>query len=184
MNCASCASLESTEPNVCKGCGPAYNRWTPMSTEMIPAVEVPVLKDTNPKDGIGATKLPLSLVPSTAVALQSLAHLDGALKYGKWNWRIAGVRASIYVDAAQRHLSKWFHGEDIDPDNGLPHLAMAMACLNILVDSQAMGKLTDDRPPRAPIGHFFDNLTVHVGRLAAKHADKTPYHHTVKDSEC
>lgn len=30
MNCASCANLASTEPNVCKGCGPFYNLWKPL----------------------------------------------------------------------------------------------------------------------------------------------------------
>lgn len=150
---------------------------------LFPELEVPVLKDTNPKDGIGATKLPLSLVPSTAIALASLAHLDGALKYGKWNWRVSGVRASIYVDAAKRHLEKWFHGEDIDPDNDLPHLAMAMACLNIIVDAQACGKLHDDRPPRVDLGRFIDNLTPHVSRLTEKHKDKSPTHYEIAPAQ-
>lgn len=151
---------------------------------LFPELEVPTpaLKDTNPKDGIGATKLPLHLVPSTATALASLAHLDGALKYGKWNWRVAGVRASIYVDACKRHIEKWFHGEDDDPDNGLPHLAMALACLNILIDAQACGKLHDDRPPRAPIEEFFNDLTPHVARLTEKHKDKNPRHWGIEDS--
>lgn len=145
-------------------------------------VSTPALKDTNPKDGIGATKVPLHLVPATATAMAALAHLDGALKYGKWNWRVAGVRASIYVDAARRHLDKWFNGEDIDPDNGLPHLAMAMACLNIIVDAMACGKLTDDRPPKVDLGGFMDELTPHVSRLTEKHKDKNPRHWNIEDS--
>lgn len=137
------------------------------------------MKDTNPKDFLGASKLPMHLVPDTAIALACLAHLDGALKYGAWNWRASGVRASIYRAALQRHLAAWWNGEDIDPDSELPHLAMAMACLNILVDATVCEKLTDDRPPRAPIRDWFTKLTAHVSRLKAKHADKNPHHYTL-----
>jgi hypothetical protein len=142
------------------------------------------VKDTNPKDGIGATKLPLSLVPPTAIALASLAHLDGALKYGKWNWRIAGVRASIYLDALMRHVEKWAHGEDADPDSGLPHLAHALACMNILVDAQAAGKLHDDRAPAIDLDSLFARLTPHVERLKAKHAHRSPRHYSIEDTPC
>lgn len=157
------------------------------STGATGAFVVPDLKDTNPKDGIGATKLPLSLVPATAIALASLAHMDGALKYGKWNWRVAGVRASIYADAAKRHIDKWFNGEELDgnpddegdPGSGLPHLAHALACLNILVDAMACGKLNDDRPPRMDISQHFDSLTPHVKRLVDKHKGKNPVHYSI-----
>lgn len=139
-------------------------------------------KPTNPKDIIGADKLPLHLWPETATALGSLALLDGALKYGRTNWREAGVRASIYADAARRHLDAWFEGEGADPDSGLPHLGHALACLAILVDAGAAGKLTDDR--MFPGGHraFMDSLTPHVPRLKAKHAGKDPKHYTIADA--
>ena len=52
-------------------------------------------KDTNPKDAIGSGKVPMHLWPSTATAVGSIALLNGALKYGRSNWRVAGVRASI-----------------------------------------------------------------------------------------
>lgn len=138
-------------------------------------------KDTNPKDGIGAAKLPLSLVPATALAYAALAHLDGASKYGKWNWRAAGVRASIYADAAMRHLERWFNGEDNDADSGLPHLAHVLACVNILIDAKELGKLTDDRPPAADLDRLFAELTPHVARMAEKYADKSPKHYTITD---
>jgi len=144
---------------------------------------MPPTKDANPKDGIGATKLPLSLVPATAIALASLAHLDGALKYGTWNWRKAGVRASIYADAAKRHIDAWFNGEETDPDSGLPHLAHALACLNIIVDAEACGKLTDDRAVRIDIRGFFNKLTSHVSRLKAVHKGRAPRHYTIADSQ-
>ena len=67
-------------------------------------------KPTNPKDLIGSDKLPLHLWPQTATALGAVALLEGALKYGRANWRHAGVRASIYYDAAMRHWGAWFEG--------------------------------------------------------------------------
>ena len=81
-----------------------------------------------------------------------LAMLEGAVKYGGHNYRVAGVRASVYYDAARRHLDSYWEGEDIDPDSGLPHIIKAMACLHVLRDSQLMGNHTDDRPPRLPNG--------------------------------
>lgn len=141
------------------------------------------LKDTNPKDAIGSGKLPLHLWPATASALGSLGLLDGMLKYGRSNWRVAGVRASIYVDAAKRHLDKWFEGQDNDADSGLPHFAHALACLAILVDAQAAGKLNDDRMVAGGYLEMLDALTSHVARLKALHAAKDPRHYTIADSQ-
>lgn len=143
----------------------------------------PSTKPTNPKDIIGSGKLPIHLWPTTATALGCLGLLDGLLKYGRSNYRAIGVRASIYYDAARRHLDAWFEGEDIDPDSGLPHLAHALACIAIIVDARAAGKLNDDR--MFPGGHrnLIDELTPHVARLKALHADKSPKHYTIADSE-
>lgn len=139
-------------------------------------------KPSNPKDAIGAGKLPLHLWPVTATALGSLGLLDGMLKYGRSNFRAIGVRASIYYDAACRHLNAWFEGEDLDPDSGLPHLAHALACLAILVDAQAAGKLNDDRMMPGGYRAFVESLTPHVARLKALHADKSPRHYTIADA--
>lgn len=140
-------------------------------------------KDTNPKDGVGATKLPLSLVPASATALASLAHLDGALKYGLWNWRVAGVRVSVYADAALRHITKWVNGEELDQDSGVHHLGHAIACLNILVDAAACGKLVDDRPPNVRTSAFMDDITSNVERLKKKHEGKSPRHWSIADTD-
>lgn len=141
-------------------------------------------KDTNPKDAIGSTKLPLHLVPPLTAAYASLAHLNGALKYGKANWRRAGVRASIYADAAKRHIDSWLEGEEVDPDDGVPHLSAVLACIGIILDSRACGKLTDDRPLKNP-GYRaeVDQLTKHVKRLQELHAGRSPRHFTIADSE-
>jgi hypothetical protein len=140
-------------------------------------------KPSNPKDLIGSDKLPMHLWPETATALGALALLDGALKYGRGNFRAVGVRASIYVDAARRHLTAWFEGEDADPDSGLPHLGHALACLAILVDAEAAGKLNDDRQVGGGYRPLVDALSPHVARLKALHAEKNPKHYTIVDSE-
>lgn len=140
------------------------------------------LKPTNPKDALGSDKLPLHLWPTTATALGCLGLLDGALKYGRSNWRVMGVRASIYYDAARRHLDAWFEGEECDPDSRLHHLAHALACIAILVDAEAVGKLHDDRMVNGTgyRGHVRD-LTSEVPRLRAAHAGKAPKHYTIAD---
>lgn len=136
-------------------------------------------KETNPKDAIAVDKLPLHLVPDTAVAVQALAHLDGALKYGVFNYRVIGVRASVYVAAARRHLAAWFNGEDFALDSNVHHLGHAIACLNILIDAQACGKLTDDRAPKVDLK--FDAMTETVRALRVKHEGKQPRHYTIAD---
>lgn len=135
----------------------------------------------NPKDVIGSNKLPLHLWPVTATAMGCIAMFNGALKYGRSNWREIGVKASIYVDACQRHLAAWFEGHDCD-EEGVPHLASALACIAILVDCEAAGKLKDDR--QYPGGHveLVKKLTPHVERLRALHAGKSPKHYTRGDA--
>ena len=92
-------------------------------------------KPTNPKDALGSTKLPTSLVPSSLLVLATQAFAEGASKYGSYNWRAAGVRASIYKAAHDRHMERYWNGEDADPVTGVPHLASAVACLAIINDA-------------------------------------------------
>ena len=138
-------------------------------------------KDTNPKDAIGSSKLPIHLWPKTATIMGTLGLLEGMLKYGRSNWRVAGVRASIYYDALERHIGAWFEGEDTDPDSGMPHLAHALACLAILVDAAAAGMLVDDRQFPGGYRNLAEELTPHVERAKANHADKAPKHYTIED---
>jgi hypothetical protein len=142
------------------------------------------LKSTNPKDIIGSDKLPLHLVPFSAIAYECLAYLEGALKYGRANWRAAGVRFSIYYDACLRHLSKCMEGEWIDSESGIPHLAHARACLGILIDAYEAGKLKDDRMYKG--GNYNELITKYsaeVKRLKEKYKDKNPKHWTIQDNE-
>jgi len=92
------------------------------------------------------------------------------------------VRASIYADACKRHIDAWFEGEEVDPDDGVPHLAAALCCLAIIVDARAAGKLNDDRMIEGGYRKLVTELTPHVARLKALHAAKNPRHYTIKDN--
>jgi hypothetical protein len=147
---------------------------------------IEVKKSTNPKDEIGSTKLPLHLWPSEATAMGCLGLLEGECKYGRDNYVAGdGVIASIYVDACKRHLDAWFSGEEVAPDSGVPHLANALACIAILVKSEAHGKLVDDRgyDPTGAYRKLVEKLTPHVSRIRAFFADKRPRHWTIADTE-
>lgn len=133
-------------------------------------------KPTNPKDLIGCNKLPIHLWPTTATAMGSIGLLNGMLKYGRANWRDTGVRASIYYDALMRHMALWMEGEECDKDDNVPHLAAALACLAIIVDAQAAGKLTDDRNYPGGYKELTEELTTKVAELRELHKDKHPKH--------
>ncbi len=109
-------------------------------------------KDTNPKDLIGSLKPGVSCVPTQVWALVGLAMAEGQ-KYGRHNYRAAGVRASVYYDAVFRHffLQWWDKNEDIDSASGLHHIVKTIAGLVVLMDSILQGNFVDDRPPKAEL---------------------------------
>lgn len=100
----------------------------------------------NPKDLFGNKKVSFTKIPATALAHCALAMMDGAEKYGPYNWRDKPVIASIYIDAAVRHLLDYFEGQREAKDSMTHHLGHAMACCAILLDAEANGCLIDDRP--------------------------------------
>jgi hypothetical protein len=103
-------------------------------------------KPTNPKDALAVTKAPVALVPPVAIFNLAEALDDGALKYGPYNWRETGVRASVYLSAIQRHWGLYLDGEVRAADSGVHHLAHIMGCCAILLDAESLGVLEDDRP--------------------------------------
>ena len=148
-----------------------------------PTKDVVPKKPSNPKEAIGDTKLNLSLVPDTAHMYLASAFTEGALKYGSYNWRAAGVRASTYVAACRRHLAKWWNGEEVDPKTKVHHLANAMACLAIILDAKLVSKLNDDRPPVADINGLIESLEGTVAHLKEMSNGLTPHHYTANDAE-
>jgi hypothetical protein len=137
-------------------------------------------KATNPKDLIGTRKAPLSTVPMGVIVEMGVGMLEGAAKYGRHNYRCAGVRGSVYFDAAMRHMISWWEGEDLDPDSGLSHITKAMCSLAVLRDAQMQGMVTDDRPPRSAA--FYAGMNTAAAAMLDKHADKSPRHFTVDDT--
>lgn len=140
------------------------------------------LKDTNPKDRVATTRLDLSLFPATAIAYGALAMTEGDLKYGGYNYRTAGVKASIYYAATSRHLNKWFNGEWADQKTGVPHLASALACIGVLIDAIECDKLNDDRPPTCDMAVLFDEMEKKVAHLQEIFTDG-PERHRATDKE-
>jgi len=118
-----------------------------------------------------------------AAALRlGLAMLEGALKYGRHNYRAAGVRASVYFDAAVgRHLFSWWEGQDVDAESGMHHIDKAIAGLMVLRDSMLEGNWVDDRPPAGAVD--LDPLNAQAGGLIDMHADKKPKHYTNSDND-
>lgn len=134
------------------------------------------VKDTNPKDAIGITKTPQSTLPTQVLGEVGVAMMEGALKYGRSNYRVAGVRASVYYDALFRHMSAWWEGEDIDRESGLNHVTKAIAGLMVLRDSMMQGNWSDDRPPKVTNQNWIQDLNAKVAKLLEKYPDpKIPF---------
>ena len=149
----------------------------------------------NPKDAIGQGKLPMHLVPTAVTRYAALGFAEGALKYGKYNWRVAGVSMSNYLDAIHRHLAKlqdgeWADGDSLGPDaegnpqgTCVPHLASLICCAGIILDAYECNKLTDDRPPINGVTSANTDLAqAHIAHLKALFVSYTPHQHTIADA--
>ena len=113
---------------------------------------VPKHKDSNPKDLVGSRKWgQMSSIPWLAVIEQSDGNYEGNAKYGRHNYRVKGVLASVYFDAMMRHLLQWWEGEDIDEDSGKHHLSKVLSCVAVLRDAMIADNWVDDRPPRSDL---------------------------------
>lgn len=135
----------------------------------------PWFKETNPKDAVGIRKVPFSVIPAQVVAEVGLGLLEGARKYGRHNYRTVGIRASVYYDAALRHLTQWWEGQDVDPDSGLNHVSKAITTLVVLRDAMINGKMQDDRPPSIDEATWGE-LNKLAGDLIDKYPDAKPPH--------
>lgn len=135
------------------------------------------VKDSNPKDIVGTRKAPMSTVSAAVMAEVGVAMLEGALKYGRHNYRAVGVRASVYYDACLRHMFAWWDmGEDIDPASKLSHITKAIAGLMVLRDSMLQGNWVDDRPPPCP--EFYEALNAAAAKLVDNAPTPAPKHYT------
>ncbi len=148
------ASLRAYNCQVCRDAGCSHciaprRRPTPDPIKGAACEQQPISKhaDGNPKSAQGAKKFSLRLIPLPAQVEINRALEDGLKKYGAANWRETGVAASVYMDAALRHIMQWFDGkQERAEDSNVHNLGHAMACLAIVIDAQVAGKLIDDRP--------------------------------------
>lgn len=137
-------------------------------------------KPSNPKDVVGVRKFrQFTCIPFTVLAELGVALLEGAAKYGAHNYRVAGVRASIYIDAAMGHILQWWEGEDIDADSGLSHITKAIASLTVLRDAMINDMLTDDRPVKPNLDKLRSDLQASVDALFDKYPNMEP-----RNTEC
>jgi hypothetical protein len=113
----------------------------------------------------------MSYVSVQVLAQLGLAMLEGGGKYGAHNYREAGVRASVYYDALWRHMGAYWEGQDVDPDSGLHHVAKAMGCLHVLLDSILQGNCEDDRPIRVTNVAWLEEANIAAKDIIAKHKD-------------
>lgn len=137
-------------------------------------------KPSNPKDAVGVRKWrQFTCIPFTVLAELGVALLEGAAKYGAHNYRVAGVRASIYIDAAMGHILQWWEGEDIDADSSLSHITKAIASLTVLRDAMINDMLTDDRPVKPNLDKLRSDLQASVDALFDKYPNMEP-----RNTEC
>lgn len=132
-------------------------------------------KDTNPKDAIGLSKAALSVLPLPPLYEAALAMAEGAMKYGRHNYRAASVRYSVYFDAIQRHLALWYEGQDTAPDSGCHHLGHVMACCIILLDDMlGNNQGTDDRPPVIQDPDWLSRMNERMAELLKRYPNPEP----------
>lgn len=154
--CVTCKhdTLEKT-PERCKGCV-GWELWEPAESpeakvEIIDKLlalkaeaPVPVADEAGGALKADTGKVPMSLLPRSALVAEAEVLAFGAKKYAAHNWR-KGMVWSRLADAALRHLTAWIDGEDTDPETGLSHLAHLRCCAGFLIEYQQKGLGHDDR---------------------------------------
>lgn len=133
-------------------------------------------KDGNPKDSIGDKKIPLWLCSPVAKANWALAQFAGMVKYGAWNWRVAGARTSVYLSAMQRHIDAYASGEQTDPVDGTHHLGNVMACCAILIEAEALKNVIDDRAPQLEFRGIYAQIEEQMKVLREQYKELKPKH--------
>ncbi len=149
----------------------------------------PAAPDGNPKTRAGGqNKLPLHLIPARSLAHVALAQADGGYKYQPYNWHAEPISASVYHGAMLRHINAWWLGEDyalIDDDNpgdgeGAHHLAHAVCCALMILDTFDSDEFNDNRPTGAanqrPFAELNAELVEKLGKMRARGNTKFDLH--------
>jgi hypothetical protein len=90
-------------------------------------------------------KLRMDLLPPKSIEEIASIFTYGARKYNSRNWELGMLYGRVYA-AIQRHLLKYWSGEDDDPESGLPHLAHAGFGILALLEYRRIAPQFDDRP--------------------------------------
>jgi dATP/dGTP diphosphohydrolase len=93
-------------------------------------------------------KAEFHLFPWGALREVGRVFTKGAAKYAEWNWVHVPNAKVRYFNAALRHLTAWWEGEQKDPEFGTNHLANACCCVLFLLALDLGGEFNDhsDKP--------------------------------------
>lgn len=92
-------------------------------------------------------KLPMDLVPISAIQAMASVLRYGLNKYDKRQWE-KGTEYSVPYASLMRHLTAWWSGEDYDSESGLPHTYHIIMNAAMLVEYEKYNNNLDDRPRR------------------------------------
>lgn len=113
----------------------------------------------NPKNVAAQGRVQVALLPAAGVIHGAHACMEGARKYGPYNWRDEKIALMAYASAAQRHIQKWVDGEEVDEGSGAHHLGHAIATCAIALDALECGSAIDDRPARGAASDVLKRLS-------------------------
>ncbi len=104
-------------------------------------------EDSNPKDQVALTKVPLWSLPAIGAVHGAIATGDGLSKgYSAYNWRYKPISMMEHIGALERHILALKDGEDFTRDSNITHLGCVIAGASIILDAAQSETLIDDRP--------------------------------------
>lgn len=89
-------------------------------------------------------KLRFDLIPPGPLQELARVYTVGMRKYNARNWE-SGMEWGRFFAALQRHTWAWWGGEDLDPEDGVHHLAHAAFCCLALLEYVKTHPELDDR---------------------------------------
>lgn len=108
----------------------------------------PTKQSQNPKDLAARQRVNIALLPSSGIIHGAMACMDGAEKYGPYNFRDEKISFLGYISAIQRHALDLVDGEDCASDSLCHHLGHIIATASILIDAIENDCVIDDRPKK------------------------------------
>ena len=128
---------------------------------------------TDPDTGAQKLKKDIryDLLPVLPIAEISRVYAYGEQKYSSHNWR-GGYDWSLSYAALQRHLSRFWDGEDNDPESGLPHLSHAGFHILALLEFMHTNRQKDDRYATAKSRELRADARTAIGNAGAGDGDR------------